>query len=168
MDYQNPCPHTAAAIMEYYRGIDISKFSPEKDRVLTKEYNQVKANYVPAELKFIKDYSDTIAATIQEEPKRAEHIFYTSMMELYNRYTEWNKDYNPRGKPVGKTTLATRFTDHKFITRSTCRQKGNILFLSWKYNDLLEYWKSNQYEQEDIQTIDLATHESLLAQQRIQ
>ena len=164
MDIDNPCAHTAAAVMEYMRSVDLTHFHPQLDRVLTNEYNSVKSCSMPSELKFIKDYSDDVASRLPIL-KRPSHTFYIKAIELYNIYLDWNKTYNPRGKPVGKTTLCNRWADYKFVSKSTSPKEGNIQYLSWAYNDLLDYWKQNGYQEENVKEMDASTHRRLLSQQ---
>ena len=166
MDIHNPCPHTAAAIMEYMRNVDLTNFHPELHRVLTSEYNSVKSYSIPSELKFIKDYSDDVASRLPTH-KRQSHPFYIKALELYSIYLEWNKTYNPRGKPVGKYTLCSRWRDDykKFMNHANPPSEGKVQYFSWKYGDLLDYWKENGYEEENVQEIDDNRHKRLLSQQ---
>jgi hypothetical protein len=164
-----PCPHTAAAIMAYYRQIDINKFSPQFERVLTDEYQRVKAQSMPAELKFLRDYTDDIVSHqhFKTEAQRLSFVVYLSAKELYNLYLEWNKNYNPRGVAVGKTRMVDRWSQYPFIKRTSVARHGNAQWLRWCVEDFEAYWKRSGYAtafQSD--SIDAVEHKRLLEMNR--
>ena len=160
-----PCPHTAKAIIEYYRGIDLTGFNPQLDRILTAEYNHMKAFSMPAELKFLRDYSDDVSSRLITQKDREKHIIYLRAKELYETYVEWNKNYNPRGKAVGKNTMVDRWADVPFVKRTRCGKEGNVAYLSWSLRDIDQYWEVNGYIEKDIESVDDHHHARLLASQ---
>lgn len=164
LSIENPCPHTAAAIIQHLRSIDLTGFHPQMDRPLTKAYHEVKAASIPNELKFIKDYSDEICAKLPAG-KREEYIFYREGKSLYRDYIDWNKDYNPRGQPVGKNTLFDRWRNYSFITPSNPPEKARIPFFQWSYKALLKFWDEQGFDVCGAVVLDEAQHKRLLAQQ---
>lgn len=164
MDFENPCPHTAAAIVQYLRSIDLTGFHPQMDRVLTKGYNQIKSFSMSTDLKFIKDFSDERCSRLAAS-SREKHTFYILGKDLYREYVDWNKDYNPQGKAVGKNTLFSRWEGYKFMTPIICTQKANMKYFKWVYGDLLRFWKDNGYDMEAVEEIDAFAHARLLSQQ---
>lgn len=163
LNTDKPCPHTAKAIIEYYRKIDLEGFHPQFDRVLTDAYNSVKASSMPAELRFIRDYTDDIISHMKN-PK-ADHPFYLKSKELYMAYKDWHQSCNPQGKLIGKTTIEERWGDLPFLHKKKSAKEGNTLYINWTLKDLNDYWTTNGYMTQNVENIDDVAHTRLLAQQ---
>jgi hypothetical protein len=126
-NHRNPCLHTLIAIRDYFMAIDISDFKPQRDRVITDAYRDMKTASMPTILKFYYDYSENEIANNTPE-------IYTRRKALYGRYRKWMDECNPGGKVMGSTT---------FYGSSKPYFMGNDGFITEKYNKGRYYYRWN-------------------------
>jgi hypothetical protein len=164
LDKEKPCPHTAVAVREYFKRIDLTGFNAELDRPLTEAYNSVKRLTMPNELKFLEDYSTDVCSRIKDESMRSHHAFYISGVELYRYYKEWHEDFNPQGKPCGKTTLEGKWKNYDFMCLKL--NNKNVKYYAWSQRKLQEYLRESGYAENNADIVDEQTHTSLLMTQQ--
>jgi hypothetical protein len=135
-DYKNPCFHTLRAIRDYFMGIDISNFHPEKERVYTELYIEMKMSCMKNVLKFLWDYT-------KDEKLVGTTNIKKSQKDLYDAYKKWQVECNPRAEVSGKHTFLRQVREFK-------KTETNDLFISisvengydmvkWSYNEIHQY-----------------------------
>jgi hypothetical protein len=147
LDPKKPCIHTMIAIRDYLMGLDLTKFRPQNDRVITEEFIRENRKQMPQELRFLKDY-------IQENKK-----FVFTGLVAFKDYEKWHDEcgYDKKFK-LAKHSFYERLDiysiDRKqvvgrpipfntFLLRST---PSNMKTYTTDITLLYNYLVSNRYE----------------------
>jgi hypothetical protein len=130
LDSDNPCPHTLIAVRDFLYGIDVSKFNPQADRVLTDAYRRLKSHSIPAVLRFISEFTNN------------EKFIYMTRPSIYIQYKEWCTNYNPKGEMCGRNTFYSHMEEY-YTTKSgfitLTKTRDNKEYYRWDQHDVRTY-----------------------------
>lgn len=166
IDPESPDPDTLAAIRDHFMKVDISDFSPEADRAITEAYNLIKSLTMPNELKFLYDYTISTASELADDV-RDRYTLYLRLNELYTIYKKWFGDFNPQGKPLGKSTFNVRLKEYVVSNGGFLDVKinRNYEFYRWCWKDLHTYMSARGLNSQQGEQVPDDYHENILLSQ---